>query len=149
MQQFPLLTAHLLDGTLSLTITEQGDFLAGIYGLQEPGNPRGHPPSSLACQIDSHARPAFDNLQEEAASNSPCSHVFPQLAGWMRQVIDVWTKQTPTNKTVTFKIEGDRKSGFVYSAKIEGRDTKEITGFLEELTREQVEVMFANYVTGM
>jgi hypothetical protein len=66
----------------------------------------------------------------------------------MSQVINVWTKQTPTNKTVTFKIEGDRKSGFVYSAKIEGRDIKEITGFLEELTREQVEVMFANYVAG-
>jgi hypothetical protein len=48
----------------------------------------------------------------------------------------------------TFKIEGDRKSGFVYSAKIEGRDIKEITGFLQELTREEVEVMFANYVAG-
>jgi hypothetical protein len=61
-------------------------------------------------------------------------------------VIDVWTKQTPTRKTITFKIEGDRKAGFVYSAKIEGRGIKEITGFREELTREEVEVLFANYV---
>jgi predicted ATP-dependent Lon-type protease len=64
-----------------------------------------------------------------------------------REAIKVgWTKQTPTSKTAVFKIEGDRKSGFVYSAKIEGQDSMEITGFLEELTREQVEVMFANYV---
>jgi len=49
---------------------------------------------------------------------------------------------------VTFKIEGDRKSGFVYSAKMDGRDIKEIKGFRDELTREGVEVMFANYVAG-
>ena len=64
------------------------------------------------------------------------------------EMIDSWTKQSPSGKTVTFKIEGDRKSGFVYSAKMDGRDIKEITGFLEELTREGVEVMFANYVAG-
>jgi len=77
-------------------------------------------------------------------------------------MIDSWTKQSPSGKTVTFKIEGDRKSGFVnsfkiegdrksgfvYSAKMDGRDIKEITGFREELTREGVEVMFANYVAG-
>ena len=49
---------------------------------------------------------------------------------------------------VTFKIEGDRKSGFVYSAKMDGRDIKEITGSLKDLTREDVETMFANYVAG-
>ena len=49
---------------------------------------------------------------------------------------------------MTFKIEGDRKSGFVYSAKMDGRDIKEIKGFLEELPREGVEVMFANYIAG-
>jgi len=63
-------------------------------------------------------------------------------------MIDSWTKQSPSGKTVTFKIEGDRKSGYVYSAKMDGRDIKEITGFREELTREGVEVMFANYVAG-
>ncbi|PYT38893.1 MAG: hypothetical protein DMG47_22460 [Acidobacteria bacterium] len=34
------------------------------------------------------------------------------------------------------------------SAKMDGRDIKEITGFREQLTREGVEVMFANYVAG-
>ena len=38
-------------------------------------------------------------------------------------MIDSWTKKSK-GKTVTFKIEGDRKSGFVYSAKIDGRDIK-------------------------
>ena len=31
---------------------------------------------------------------------------------------------------------------------MDGRDIKEITGFREQLTREGVEVMFANYVAG-
>jgi hypothetical protein len=60
--------------------------------------------------------------------------------------IDGWTKKSPNSKTVTFKIEGDRKSGFVYSAKMEGRDVQEIKGFLEELPREAVEVLFVRYV---
>jgi len=64
------------------------------------------------------------------------------------EMIDIWTKISPSGKTVTFKIEGDRKSGFMYSAKMDGRDIREIKGFLEELTREGVEVMFANYVAG-
>jgi hypothetical protein len=64
------------------------------------------------------------------------------------EMIDSWTKISPSGKTVTFKIEGDRKSGFMYSAKMDGRDIREIKGFLEELTREGVEVMFANYVAG-
>jgi len=49
---------------------------------------------------------------------------------------------------VTFKIAGDSESGFVYSAKMGGRDISEITGSLEELTREQVEAAFADYVAG-
>ena len=63
-------------------------------------------------------------------------------------MIDSWTKKSASGKTVTFKIEGDRKSGFVYSAKMDGRDIKEITGSLKELTREDVETMFANYAAG-
>jgi len=31
---------------------------------------------------------------------------------------------------------------------MDGRDIKEITGFLEDLTREVAEVMFSNYVAG-
>jgi hypothetical protein len=63
-------------------------------------------------------------------------------------MIDCWTKNSPSGKPVTFKIEGDRKSGFVYSAKMEGRDVQEIKGFLEELPREAVEVLFVRYVAG-
>ena len=63
-------------------------------------------------------------------------------------MIDVWTKQSPSGKTVTFKIEGDRKAGFVYSAKMDGQDISEITGSLEVLTRQEVETMFADYVAG-
>ena len=63
-------------------------------------------------------------------------------------MIDSWMKKSASGKTVTFKIEGDRKSGFVYSAKMDGRDIKEITGSLKELTREDVETMFANYAGG-
>ena len=63
-------------------------------------------------------------------------------------MIDSWTKKSANGKTVTFKIEGDRKSGFVYSAGIDGRDIKEITGSLKMLTREDVETMFVNHVAG-
>ena len=63
-------------------------------------------------------------------------------------MIDSWTKKSANGKTVTFKIEGDRKSGFVYSAGMAGRDIKEITGSLKMLTREDVETMFVNYVAG-
>jgi hypothetical protein len=64
------------------------------------------------------------------------------------EMIDSWTRKSANGKTVTFKIEGDRKSGFVYSAGMDGSDTKEITGSLKVLTREDVETMFANYVAG-
>ncbi len=63
-------------------------------------------------------------------------------------MIDSWTKKSANSKTVTLKIEGDRKSGFVYSAGMAGRDIKEITGSLKVLTREDVEIMFASYVAG-
>ena len=63
-------------------------------------------------------------------------------------MIDSWTKKSANGKTVTFKIDGDRKSGFVYSAGMDGRDLKEITGSLKMLTREDVETMFVNYVAG-
>jgi len=63
-------------------------------------------------------------------------------------MIDSWTKKSANGKTVTFKIEGDRKSGFVYSAGMDGRAIKEVTGSLKVLTREDVETMFVNYVAG-
>jgi hypothetical protein len=63
------------------------------------------------------------------------------------KMIESWTKSA-SGKTVTFKIEGDRKSGFVYSAKMTERDIKEITGSPKELTREDVETVFVDYVTG-
>ena len=63
-------------------------------------------------------------------------------------MINSWTKKSPSGKTVTFKIEGDGKSGFVYSAGMAGRDIKEITGSLKMLTRDDVETMFVNYVAG-
>ena len=66
--------------------------------------------------------------------------------GW--KLIDSWTKKSANGRTVTYKIEGDKKSGFVYSAGMDGRDIKEITGYLKVLTREDVEIMFAHYVAG-
>ncbi len=63
-------------------------------------------------------------------------------------MIDSWKKKSSNGKTVTFRIEGDRKSGFVYSAGMAGRDIKEIAGSLKVLTRDDVEIMFANYVAG-
>ena len=60
---------------------------------------------------------------------------------------DSWSKRSTSNKTVTFKIEGDKKSGFVYSAKMDGRNIMDrFTGSLEVLTRKEVENMFADYV---
>ncbi len=66
--------------------------------------------------------------------------------GW--KLTDSWTKKPANGRTVTYKIEGDKKSGFVYSAGMDGRDIKEITGYLKVLTRKDVEIMFAHYVAG-
>ncbi len=63
-------------------------------------------------------------------------------------MIDSWTNKSANGKTVAFRIEGDRKSGFVYSAGMAGRDIKEIAGSVKILTREDVEIMFAHYVAG-
>src|SRR5260370_14648758 len=51
-------------------------------------------------------------------------------------MIDSWTKKSANGKTVTFKIEGDRKSGFVYSAGVEWLAIKGIIRSLKGLTRE-------------
>jgi hypothetical protein len=61
-------------------------------------------------------------------------------------MIDEWRKESPVGKIVTFKIAGDRESGFVCSAKMDGRDIKEITGYREVLTRKEVEALFLDYV---
>jgi hypothetical protein len=61
-------------------------------------------------------------------------------------MMDVWTKKAPDGKTIIFKREGSRDAGFVYLA--EGRTTKETFAMQEELTREQVEQHFADYVIG-
>jgi hypothetical protein len=63
-------------------------------------------------------------------------------------MVDVWTKQSPSGKAVTFKIEGSKDTGFVYSAAMEGRAVKEISGTLKELNRAEVEAHFADYVAG-
>ncbi|HKV63027.1 MAG TPA: hypothetical protein VJO16_14010 [Candidatus Acidoferrum sp.] len=60
-------------------------------------------------------------------------------------MIDEWSKESPTSKIVTFKIAGDRESGFVCSAKVEGRDIQEITGYKKVLTRKEVEALFVDY----
>jgi hypothetical protein len=63
-------------------------------------------------------------------------------------MVDVWTKKSPSGETVTFKIEGSKDVGFVYSAMVEGRPVKQISGTLKELNRQEVEAHFADYVAG-
>ena len=63
-------------------------------------------------------------------------------------MIDTWRMESPASKIVTFKIAGDRKSGFACSAKMEGRDIMEVTGCPKVLTRKEVEAMFADYIAG-
>jgi len=60
---------------------------------------------------------------------------------------DTWTKKSPSGKNVVFEINGDRDAGFVYSAKMDGRDIVQTSGSLEEPTREQVEACFAECVS--
>jgi hypothetical protein len=61
-------------------------------------------------------------------------------------MVDIWISKSPGGKDVTFKIEGSKEAGFVYYAKMDGRDLSVITGSLEDLTREQVEALFDDYV---
>jgi len=63
-------------------------------------------------------------------------------------MIDTWRMELPTSKSVTFRIAGDRKSGFVCSAKMDGRDIVEVTGSLVVPTRKEVEAMFSDYLAG-
>ncbi|PYT73243.1 MAG: hypothetical protein DMG39_06990 [Acidobacteria bacterium] len=61
-------------------------------------------------------------------------------------MIDVWTKQAPDGTTITFKKEGTKEVGYIYSA--EGRTVKETSSMRDELTRLEVETLFADYVKG-
>jgi hypothetical protein len=61
-------------------------------------------------------------------------------------MMDGWTKKAPDGKTIVFKKEGDKGVGFVYTA--EGRMVMETSDMQEDLTREQVEEHFADYVNG-
>jgi hypothetical protein len=64
-----------------------------------------------------------------------------------RKMMDVWTTKAPDGKTIIFKKEGNKVAGYVYSA--EGRTIKEVSSMEEELTREQVEGFFADYLNGV
>jgi hypothetical protein len=59
-----------------------------------------------------------------------------------------WNDCLARRKSIRLCVPSHRKSGFVYSAKMDGRDIKEISGSLKNLTRDDVEIMFANYVAG-
>jgi len=63
-------------------------------------------------------------------------------------MLDEWTKPSPDGKTVTYKMEGEPRVGFVYSAGVEGRNIKQLSTSEGPLTREQVEARFADYVAG-
>jgi hypothetical protein len=54
----------------------------------------------------------------------------------------------PNGKSVTFRIEGNTTLGFVYKAQTESKAVQEISGSQEELTREEVESLFIDYVAG-
>jgi hypothetical protein len=63
-------------------------------------------------------------------------------------MVDTWTKQSPSGKAVAYRIEGSSETGFVFSAKMEGRDIVVATSDLKEPTRLQVEARFADYAAG-
>ena len=63
-------------------------------------------------------------------------------------MVDTWTKQSPSGKPVAYRIEGSSEAGFVFSAKMEGRDVVEISGHLKQPTRVEVEAHFADYAAG-
>ncbi len=59
---------------------------------------------------------------------------------------DVWTRKAADGKTITFKKEGDEKVGFMYYA--QGRIAIGNLTTRDNLTREQVEAHFADYLAG-
>lgn len=59
---------------------------------------------------------------------------------------DVWTKQAQDGKTIVLKKEGSKDDGFVYTA--EGRTTTEAEALEDDLTKEEVEQLFATYLAG-
>lgn len=61
-------------------------------------------------------------------------------------MINVWIKRATDGTTIIFRKEGSRDAGFVYSA--EGRTVTEVSSRQEELTPEEVEILFADYVKG-
>src|ERR1700752_2355263 len=52
-----------------------------------------------------------------------------------------WTKQSPSGKAVAYKIEGSTEPGFIFSAKMEGRDIVETSGHLKQPTRDGREAL--------
>ena len=61
--------------------------------------------------------------------------------------MQVWTKKGGDGKTIVLKKDGDKDAGFMYFA--QGRTTTETWGpTTEELTKEQVEEVFADYING-
>jgi hypothetical protein len=63
-------------------------------------------------------------------------------------MIDIWTKQSPSGKAVAYRIEGSSEAGFIFSAKMDGRDVVETSGHLKQPTRAEVEGLFADYAAG-
>src|SRR5438876_12183819 len=57
---------------------------------------------------------------------------------------EVWTRKAPDGKTITFKKEGDEKVGFMYYA--QGREATETSTTKENLSTEQIEAHFADYL---
>src|SRR5258708_26514906 len=63
----------------------------------------------------------------------PRSLIIGLGPGRRLEMIDSLTKKSANGKTVTFRIEGDRKSDFVYSSGMDGPDIKEINDSLKVL----------------
>jgi hypothetical protein len=59
---------------------------------------------------------------------------------------DVWTKKAQDGKTIVLRKEGSTDAGFVYTA--EGRTITETLAKQEDLTRAEVENLFAVYLAG-
>src|SRR5215467_3423431 len=59
---------------------------------------------------------------------------------------DSWTRKASDGTTIVFKKEGDEKVGFMYYA--QGRITTHTVPMPGNLTRDQVEELFADYLAG-